>query len=206
MRPHSANLVTLVRCLLLFVVVGLAFAPGFTPRLVAVALAVVVIALDAADGAIARRLGIVSRFGAVADIVGDRLVEIVWWIALAELQVIPLVVPIIVVTRAVVVDALRSLALARGFTAFGQETMMRSTIGRVLVASRASRAAYGTVKALAFPLLFAIHALRSLPADEVASLVTMLLPLSQLLVALAVVFCLVRALPVLVESRALLQR
>jgi hypothetical protein len=48
------------------------------------------------------------------------------------------------------VDALRALALARGKTAFGEKTMMRSRLGLWLAASRLHRALYGGAKVVTF--------------------------------------------------------
>jgi CDP-diacylglycerol--glycerol-3-phosphate 3-phosphatidyltransferase len=194
-----------VRIGLLFAVVAGALAPGFGARLLAALLAPVVLGLDWADGALARRLGTASRLGAVLDIVGDRLVETIWWITLAKVGLVPLAVPVVVVSRGIVVDALRALALARGLTAFGEGTMMRSRLGHALVASRPSRAAYGLLKAAVFPLLFALQALRASSPSDLAALAALLEPVTSALVGLAVGFCLLRAVPVVVESRALLE-
>ena len=50
------------------------------------------------------------------------------------------------ITRSFAVDAVRSLALAEGKTAFGDKTMMQSRLGLWLAASRFHRALYGVTK------------------------------------------------------------
>ena len=62
-------------------------------------------------------------------------------------------VPLLVVTRGALVDALRSASYAEGMTAFGESTMMRSGVTRWLTAGRFMRGLYGYAKAAAFVFL-----------------------------------------------------
>ena len=98
----------------------------------ALSLPVVAIAMDALDGIVARRMGLTSKLGAVLDITADRIVEHVYWITFAVIQMVPLWIPLVVVTRSFVVDAVRGFALARGRTAFGEDSMARSRLTRFL--------------------------------------------------------------------------
>ena len=68
---------------------------------VAVPLAFVALVMDWLDGYLARRLGCESKVGGVLDIVGDRIAENVWWVVFAWLHVIPLWVPIVVLSRGI---------------------------------------------------------------------------------------------------------
>ena len=88
---------------------------------------------------------------------GDRIVENLYWMSFCALGWISVLVPIIVLTRGIVTDSLRSLALAQGFTAFGEKTMMQGKIAKFIVASNFSRFTYAVCKALAFLLLIAGH-------------------------------------------------
>src|SRR5688572_13522784 len=149
-RVRMANLITLGRTLLAFVVVGMLHWRTTGIYLTAVVLTVTIILLDALDGYVARQRRECTAFGALADILGDRVVEMTYWIVFATFGWVPVWVAIIVAARGIVVDGVRALALERGMTAFG---MMRSRLGRLIVSSRTSRALYGTGKAVAFSLM-----------------------------------------------------
>lgn len=192
-----ANAVALARALFSFIVVGLLYgrrelyAGAFVLTLLA-------IWMDALDGWVARRFGEVSRFGAVVDILTDRIVETTYWIAFAALGWIPVWIPLVVVVRGLLVDGARAMAFEQGFTAFGPATMMRSRLGKLLVSSRVSRYAYGVVKALAFSLMILAHADSSAP-----ELGPVFLKIAWLSVYLAVFLCIARGAPVLAEARNL---
>nr|MBA3643558.1 CDP-alcohol phosphatidyltransferase family protein [Chloroflexia bacterium] len=137
-----ANLITVGRLLLLFIVVGMIYRNPDGLALHSIVLIGVVFAGDGLDGYVARRRGSTSPFGAVFDIAGDRVVETVLWIIFADLDLIPIWVPLLVVTRGSIVDALRSLSYAEGMTAFGEKNMMRSALTRWLTAGRFMRGLY----------------------------------------------------------------
>jgi len=193
-----ANLITLARTLMAFLVVGLLHYRTTGIYLTAAALTVLIIVMDALDGYVARTRKESSKFGAVADILGDRVVEMSYWIIFAVFGWVPAWVAIIVAARGIVVDGLRSLALERGLTAFGTTSMMRTRLGTLLVSSRASRALYGTSKGIAFammillftPGLFALFG-AGLRAVAYAS------------VYITVLLCIVRGTPVMMEARRL---
>ena len=75
----QANLVTLIRIFLVFLVIGL-YKVNTIACGVAVLLTIATLYMDALDGIIARRLGIESDLGAMFDIAGDRIVENVFWV------------------------------------------------------------------------------------------------------------------------------
>ena len=197
-----ANLITVVRTLLAFLVAAMLHVPRREIYAAAIVLTLVLIWLDAVDGWVARKLHETSKFGAVADILGDRVIEMTYWIVFVALGWLPVWVAIVVAARGIIVDGLRSLALERGFTAFGSTSMMRTRIGRLLVASRSSRAAYGVGKALAFSLMILLFTpgLRGWLGE---------LPASFSLGVYAIVYatlalCVVRGVPVLIEARRLI--
>lgn len=145
-----ANLVTVGRIALLFVAVAFIYSGDAAATAAAVAITALVIFGDAVDGWVARAWSRPTVFGSVFDIAGDRIVENVYWIVFAHLGLVPIWVPLVVVSRSFLVDALRSLALMEGKTAFGANTMMRSRPGRWIASSRISRASYGFAKAAVF--------------------------------------------------------
>ena len=148
-----ANLITVGRLILLFVVVWLIYQDDATILAWCMLLLAIVFLSDGLDGFVARRRGSTSTFGAVFDIAGDRIVENVLWVVFAHLDVIPVWVPLLVITRGSVVDALRSLSYAEGMTAFGDRNMMRSPFTQWLTAGRFMRGLFGYAKAGAFVFL-----------------------------------------------------
>ena len=148
-----ANLITIARLILLFVVIAMIHFWPVALALPAMILLGVVFAGDGLDGWVARRRGSTSPFGAVFDIAGDRIVETILWVYFAWERVIPLWVPFLVIVRGGIVDALRSMSYVEGMTAFGENTMMRSPLTRWLTAGRFMRGLYGYVKAAAFVFL-----------------------------------------------------
>lgn len=148
-----ANAITIGRLFLLFVVVWLIYHGSVQVIALCMLLLILVIAADGLDGWVARKRNETSTFGAVFDIAGDRIVENVLWIIFSDLDLIPVWVPLLVISRGFIVDGLRSLSMQEGMTAFGDNNMMRSPITQWLTAGRFMRAAFGYVKALAFVFL-----------------------------------------------------
>jgi CDP-diacylglycerol--glycerol-3-phosphate 3-phosphatidyltransferase len=148
--------------------------------------------MDGLDGYLARKLNETSKFGSVFDILCDRVVEMVYWITFLALGWIPLWIPILIMTRGVLVDGFRAIAMEQGFTAFGDTSMMRSPLGAFLVSSRFSRCSYGTFKALAFSLLILAY---------IPGLPIRLAPFAMVCVYITVFFCLIRGVPVLIEAK-----
>ena len=154
-----ANLITLFRLILVFVVISL-FGQHLYLDILLVALIGLILFLDAVDGYVARKLNQTSDFGALLDIVGDRIVECIFWVYFAVVGLIPIWIPVIVIARGFFTDGLRSAAFAQGKTAFGENTMMSSRWTRALTSSRISRSIYGIAKTIAFPLSRWPHSLQ----------------------------------------------
>jgi CDP-diacylglycerol---glycerol-3-phosphate 3-phosphatidyltransferase len=108
-----ANLITLLRFLLLFLLVAMAYWASPSMQLVNAPLLVLIIALDGLDGWVARRRGETSVFGSIFDIAVDRVVENVLWIVLGDLGLIPIWVAIVFIVRGAIVDAIRYAAISR---------------------------------------------------------------------------------------------
>jgi CDP-diacylglycerol--glycerol-3-phosphate 3-phosphatidyltransferase len=153
-----ANLITAARVALLFITVGFIYlslphagVPGEPLwALVAAILTAVVFLGDAIDGLVARARGEASQTGAVIDIAGDRIVENVYWVVFAHIGMLSVWFPLVQLVRSFTVDAVRSLALKQGKTAFGENTMMQSRLGKWLAASRLHRGLYGSAKVVTF--------------------------------------------------------
>jgi CDP-diacylglycerol--glycerol-3-phosphate 3-phosphatidyltransferase len=148
-----ANLITIARLILLFVVITMIHYQPVDLALASMLLLGIVFAGDGLDGWVARKRGSTSPFGAGFDIAGDRIVETVLWVYFSWERVIPLWVPFLVIVRGGIVDAVRSMSYVEGMTAFGERNMMRSAFTRWLTAGRFMRGLYGYVKAAAFIFL-----------------------------------------------------
>lgn len=196
------NLITVSRVVLALATLALLYLPAKenqqTLLWAAFGLTVLVIWADGLDGYFARKLNQATKLGAILDIAGDRAVEMAYWIVFSSLGWIPVWVPLLFLVRGTFVDAMRSQASSEGYTAFGAKTMMQSGIGKFLVASNFSRFTYAVVKALAFCLIIAAQT--TMLKDSWAQ------PTAIALVYLSAAFCLVRGLPVLLESKALFEK
>lgn len=197
----KATFVTLFRVLLVFVIVAL-FNRGVTLNAIATFLVVCIISMDALDGYIARRYGETSKQGAVFDILGDRIVENVLWIYFACVGEYSFWIPLIVITRDVIVDNIRGLALAEGKTAFGETTMQKEAWAKFLVCSNWSRGLYAAAKGVCFAYVGLLITLESAYAYE--AWLEYLIPIKFTLIYFTVTFCLLRGLPVVWEGRGYL--
>ena len=194
-----ANFISILRTILAFVVVGLLFIKGITVYWSAFVLTIIVIWMDGLDGYIARKFNECSKFGALLDILSDRIVENVFWISFAVLGWIGLWIPLVVMTRGIITDSLRSLALEQGFTAFGSTTMMKSKIGKFIVASNFVRFTYAVCKAVTFALLIAAHVPSEYPYKSIVNIV------AYASVYISVFLCVARGIPVIIESKRFLK-
>ncbi|MCC6944006.1 MAG: CDP-alcohol phosphatidyltransferase family protein [Thermomicrobiales bacterium] len=148
-----ANAITVFRVGMLFVAVYLLYEASLPWVVVAAAVIGVAILLDGLDGWVARRTNTTSQLGAAFDIAGDRIVENVLWVVYAHLGLIPVWVPLLVLTRGFLVDSLRAISYSEGKTAFGSDNMMRSPITQWLTAGRFMRSLFGLSKLYAFVFL-----------------------------------------------------
>ena len=185
-----SNFVTFARIILVFVVVYLLLSGNANFYLTAFILIIVIMLMDYVDGLVARTFKSITKFGSVLDIVGDRIVENVLWLTFAYIRVIPLWVPIVVLSRGFVTDSFRSFALSRGRTAFGKKTMMKGNVGIFFVSSRFSRTLYAVAKAVTFSLL----ALQLYLIDVSYTNIEILKNITYSLVLFTVAFCVLRGL------------
>lgn len=190
-----ANAITLARLALLFVLVAMAYWAPPRWQLLDPPLLLLIISLDGLDGWVARRRGEASLFGAVFDIAADRVVEVVLWLVLADLGLVPIWVAILFVTRGVLVDSIRYARIASGGGVFD----MTSRIGRFLVAGRFMRGAYGALKAVAFGWLLMLQPWPRLDPGSWAEWLPLTTPVTAALVYACVALCLARGLPVIAE-------
>ncbi len=198
-----ANTITLARLPLLVGVVLLLYLGNPQAQLLTAFVVLVLILMDSLDGIVARRRHETGMLGSKLDIAVDRIVEQVLWIVYANLGLISVAIPIIVIIRGGLVDTVRSFSLVWGETSFG---MMQTKWGRRLVASNFMRTLYGLVKAAAFCTLAAALGLRGLWADTPkAGTAETVWIVAVVLSWIATAICVIRGAPVLVEARTLLR-
>ena len=180
----SANTITLARFPLLFVWVLVLYLGTPPLRLAGVALLFLGLMLDTVDGIVARSTGRTSLLGSVLDVAADRTYELVVWVCLADLDLVPAAIPLIVLARTTVTDAFRSVWVACGTPPLHQT---RNALGRFLAGSAVTRSGYAVAKICAFCGLALAQA-----TDHQALAATM-----QPVAWLAVMLCLCRGIPVL---------
>lgn len=192
-----ANWITISRYPLLVAIVLVLYHGTPAMRLAGVALLFVGLMLDTVDGMVARRTGRTSLFGSVLDIAADRAYEMVLWVVFADLGMIPMVIPLVVIGRTTLTDALRSIGVGQGTAPFQQH---RSTVGRFLVGSPVMRTGYSVTKVVTFCGLALVLALGdgALPAWTAAT--DTLHRVFRVTAWAALAFCVLRGLPVIVRS------
>jgi CDP-diacylglycerol--glycerol-3-phosphate 3-phosphatidyltransferase len=198
-----ANAITLARIPLLIVVVLLLYLGSPWIQVITAALVLFLIFMDTLDGIVARRRREVGMVGSKLDIAVDRIVELVLWVAYANLNLISVAIPIIVIIRGTLVDAVRSFSLVWGETSFG---MMRTKWGQRLVASNFMRSLYGLSKAIAFCTLALALGLQKLWAGTPRAGTAHTIWVSAVVMSwFATALCIIRGAPVLLEARTLLK-
>jgi phosphatidylglycerophosphate synthase len=199
----TPNRVTCLRVVVGFAAVFL-FGRGPWLNLGAVALTVACIGLDALDGHIARRQNLATPVGAQIDILGDRMIENVYFTYFAVVGMVSLWLPVFFFARGAATDFLRGLATKAGYSGCGANAMLQTWWGRTLVGSRWSRGSYAAMKCLCFCYLGFELALTRGPVALIGGLTpemhTAIRSGAVALTSATAVFCFVRAIPVLVEG------
>jgi len=199
----TPNKVTALRVAVGFAAVSL-FGRGPWANLAAVGLTVTSIALDALDGHLARTKKLATPMGAQIDILGDRMIENVYFTYFAVVGMVSFWLPIFFFARGAATDFLRGLAMRAGHSGWGANAMLQSWWGRALVASRWSRGLYAAMKCLCFCYLGLELALTRGPVALIGELSTdaqiVLSTGGQVLTWATAAFCFVRGLPVLAEG------
>ena len=192
-----ANLITIIRLLLVFIIVAIALYADISWQLLNIPLVIISILLDGLDGIIARIRNEATVFGAVFDIAADRITEIALWIVLAQVGVVSIWIAIIFLTRGILVDSLRKSHASEGRAPF---SIMQTRVGKFLVASRTMRFVSGFFKLVTFSWLFSL-----VPAIEIwpqifAENYFLFNWISNILIYTSVAICLARGIPVILEA------
>ena len=199
----TPNKVTALRVLIGFAAVTL-FGHCTWANLVAVVLTVAAIALDALDGHIARKKQMATPLGAQIDILGDRIIENLFFTYFAVVGMVSLWLPVFFFARGAATDFLRGLALKAGYSGWDAKAMLQTWWGRALVASRWSRGLYAALKCVCFCYLGVELALTRGPVALLGSIAVethlTIRTVAHILTWATAAFCLLRGLPVLIEG------
>src|ERR687889_1658633 len=161
-----ANWITLSRFPLLLVTILILYFGSPAVRLAGVVILFIGLMLDTVDGVVARRTGQTSLFGSVLDIAADRTYELVLWVCFADLRMIPVAIPLIIIARTTLTDAFRSIGVGQGTAPFAQH---RTALGRFLVGSTFMRTGYAVTKVVTFCGLALAQAFNSLSPETAAA-------------------------------------
>jgi phosphatidylglycerophosphate synthase len=190
-----ANWITLSRFPLLLISVLILYLGSPPVQIAGAAVLFVGLMLDTVDGVVARRIGQTSLLGSVLDIAADRTYELVLWVCFADLGLIPAAIPLIIVVRTTLTDALRSIGVGQGTVPFAQH---QSALARFLVGSSWMRTGYSAGKLTTFCGLALAKAFTGVPA--MASLVAPMIAALGVIAWVTVALCVIRGLPVVVGS------
>ena len=202
-----ANFVSIIRIFIALISAFLLFTYTDAAYITAIILAIIAFSFDGLDGYLARKLHEESKLGAVLDIMGDRIVEAVYWIVFAVLGYLSHIIwvnalfPVICITRAFTVDSIRSVALSKGFTAFGSSTMQSTKLGKFICASRFMRITYAVAKIAAFGIIMIAH----IPSVELMDIAPAISDVGIILAWFAIILCVLRGLPVILEAKNIIK-
>lgn len=193
-----ANWITLSRFPLLLTTVLILYFGSSGMRLAGVALLLLGLMLDTVDGVVARSRGETSLFGSVIDIAADRTYELILWVCFADLGMISVAIPLIIIARTTLTDAFRSIGVGQGTAPFAQH---RTALSRFLVRSFWMRSGYAVTKVATFCGLALAQAFGGLsPETSWARMVPAMMEVFRVTAWLAVAFCIFRGLPVIISS------
>ena len=185
-----ANIISISRIFFVFVAVALLyFKNSNVAYITSFTLTVLAFALDGLDGYVARKFHEESKLGSVLDIMGDRIAEYAYWIMLSHLGWVPVVFPIIDVTRG-------GIAMERGLIAFGKGSMLEDPVCQWLCGAKPMKIGYAVAKAVAF----ALYILANIPYMPEFAACCMIL-IAAVSAEIAIILCVLRGIPVVLESR-----
>ena len=195
-KDNIANIVSITRIFVAYGAIALLYVKTTWAYVLAFLLTAIAFSMDGLDGYLARKLNQSSKWGSVLDILGDRIVEVSYWTVFAVMGWISIWFPLVCVARAFTTDGIRSVALSKGYTAFGKTSMQQSKIGKFICASKFMRISYAVAKVAAFMLLIVVYT----PGIEIWQGLPTLKFITMALAWIAIIFCVVRAIPVVAES------
>ena len=108
------NLLTLSRMGLSLLLVWLLLLPGLGPKVAALLVFTAAALTDWWDGRIARRRGLISKFGVLMDPIADKVLVLCAFAAFVKLGVVAWWMVLLIIARETLITGLRMIALAKG--------------------------------------------------------------------------------------------
>ncbi len=192
-----ANFISIFRIFIMFYAIYLIYAMkgDSTAYIWALALTIIAFSLDGLDGYVARKFHEESKFGALLDIMGDRIVENAYWILFAVMGWLSILFPLIAITRGFITDTIRSAAMEKGLTPF---SMQVNPVCKFITGSRFMRISYAVAKVAAFVLIIAAK-IPDIPNADI------IWTIGYWAAVFAIAFCVIRALPVIIEAKRVIE-
>lgn len=192
-----ANFISIFRIFVMFLAVYLIYTQtgNTNAYLWALILTILAFSLDGVDGWVARKFNEVSKFGALLDIMGDRIVENTYWVLFAVMGWLNILFPLIALTRGFITDTIRSAAMEKGLTPFGMQV---NPVCKWITGSKFMRITYAVAKVLAFVLIVAAKIPNIAHAE-------ILWTIAYWTAVVAIVLCVVRGLPVIIEAKRVIE-
>ena len=128
---NIANVLTVLRLLLVPVFIWLSLLPGDRSRLAAVVVFVVAAFTDRLDGQLARSWGLVTSFGKIADPIADKALTLSAFVLLSVNQRLWWWVTILIVVRELGITVMRFFMLRRAVMAASRGGKIKTTLQMV---------------------------------------------------------------------------
>ena len=190
------NWITLGRIVFSFLVALMFEVKSLPINIIAFLSIFVIIFLDFLDGYIARKYNMSTEFGAMFDITGDRIVEVIFWTYFAYKHLVSFWFPVIVLSRGIFTDAIRQQAFKKGVKPYD---MFKSGVMRFILVSAWMRTGYAVLKVVTFSMLGLVLILKN---NDIAFAYTRdLYTVAYIIAVLTVLVCIIRAIPVIVYAR-----
>ncbi len=190
------NWITFGRIIFSFIVVLMFEVKSLTVNIISLFSIFLIVFLDFLDGYIARKYNMSTEFGAMFDITGDRIVEVVFWTYFAYKHLVSFWFPVIILSRGIFTDTIRQQAMKKGVKPYD---MFKSGILRFILRSPWMRTGYAVLKVITFSLLgFVLTLQNNSISFSYAHTVHQIAHLSAIL---TVIVCIIRGIPVLIYAR-----
>lgn len=129
---NLANLLTLSRIPLMFIIVGLLYMNWPGAATLAFLLFVVAGVTDWLDGLVARKQGLVSTFGILMDALTDKVLMLGLMIALVDLDKISIFLVLLILGREFMITGMRLVAATKGVVLSAERSGKLKTLTQIL--------------------------------------------------------------------------
>ncbi len=129
---NLANILTLSRIPLMFIIVALLFMHWTGAATLAFLLFVVAGVTDWLDGLVARKQGLVSTFGILMDALTDKVLMLGLMIALVDLDKVSIYLVLLILGREFMITGMRLVAATKGVVVSAERAGKQKTITQIL--------------------------------------------------------------------------